>query len=183
MPCPSGTAGSPGSGGLSACPAPGRSLSHARCCFSAFPVWDFRLQRGHRGVCPCPRPYVPLGWFLGTEGSQQPLLRGHSHRASWGGSCSQPAFAFNSSAGIPPEKGRQPKAVRVSSCDCDLLAERSRAAATWPLPCPCSQPAAAAAASHGRARGCSPACDVSGALQLLLSCRKMGDRGWQDGRG
>lgn len=53
-----------------------------------------------------------------------------------------------------PLKGEQPRAVRVSSCDCDLLAERSRAAATWTLPCPCSQPAAA---SHGPGRGCSAA--------------------------
>lgn len=136
----------------------GRSPSHARCCFPAFPMWDFGLQRGDRG--PCPRLYVLCA---GSWAWRAPKSRvcgvTHTEHPGEAPAPSQHAFSVVCKAWrsylpvlwVFPLKGEQPKAVRVSSCDYDLLAERSRAAATWTLPCPCSQPAAA---SRGPARGC-----------------------------
>lgn len=49
----------------------------------------FRAAEGE--LRSMPTSVCPLCWFLGVESSQEPRLRGHSHRASWGGSCPQPA--------------------------------------------------------------------------------------------
>lgn len=52
--------------------------------------------------------YVSLCLLLGVEGSREPRLRGHSHRASRGGSCPQPAWILKPGVHISQFFGYSP---------------------------------------------------------------------------